>query len=126
MCKLNINLDNYKEFFVGEHGLALFEQIIQNDDTDAIQELIEWKDCPAKVLNKIAVKFMTVDDRVEFNLGILEEIAENPKVSVKTLEETCDFATNLICRYRKHAEEVLDEIAESKKINEVKEESSNA
>lgn len=121
MCKLKIELDSYKEFFTSEHGLKLIEEIIENRDYDAIKALAKWEQCASKVLDKIAVKFMVVDanERVTGNnLRMLEELAENPKISVKTLGELCDFASDLLGDYGSSASEVLEEIAESKKLND--------
>lgn len=121
MGKLEINLDSYKDFFASEHGLKLIAEIIAKDDYYAIREFAQWEQCASKVLDEIATRFMAVDDDesiTTLNLKMLEEVAENPKISGKTLDKLLDFASGLLSNYRYNAFKVLEEIAESKKLNE--------
>ena len=119
MSKLRLEIDNYKEFFLGEHGLALITQIIESDDYNNTKDIAEWEGCPSKVLDKIATKYMVVceeDWKTKKCLAMLEEIAENSKVSIKTLEKIMEFAVSLFDEQRHYVCEVLEEVAESKKL----------
>jgi len=119
MSKLEIKLDNYKEFFYSEHGLKLITQIIESGDYEATKKIAKWEKCPSKVLDKIAIKYMTLGEvklpRKDI-LEMLECVAENPKISVKMLDKILNFAVGHLEDYRYEASEVLEEIAESKKL----------
>ncbi len=116
MCKIKIDLDSYKEFFKSECGLKLITEIIDSGDYDAVRGLAKWSECTADILDKIATKYMSTE-KVRKNLELLEDVAEHSKVSVKTLEKLFDFASGFVNHYEE-AIEVLDEIAESKKLND--------
>ncbi len=114
---IRIDLDSYKSFFCSEHGLKLFTQIIENDDYDATKQIAKWKKCPSKVLDKIAIKYMVNPAfEIKNNLKMLEEVAENPNISVKTLGKILEFAVGSLKDNNYNASEVLEEIAESKKL----------
>lgn len=116
MCKIKIDLDSYKEFFKSECGLKLITEIIDSGDYDAVRGLAKWNDCTSDVLDKIASKYMSVDNPKK-NLKLLEAVVEHSRVSVKTLEKLFDFVSGFVGRYVE-ATEVLEEIAESKKLND--------
>ena len=116
MCKIKIDLDSYKEFFGSESGLKLITEIVDSGDYDAVRSLAKWNGCTSSVLDRIASKYMYAEN-IENNLKVLEDVAEHPKISVKTLEKLFDFASGYVGRYR-GAIEVLEEIAESKKLSE--------
>ena len=119
MSKLEIKLDNYKEFFYSEHGLKLISQIIESGDYGATKKIAKWKKCPSKVLDKIAIKYMTLGEAKlprKDMLEMLECVAENPKISVKMLGKILNFAVGHLEDYRYEASGVLEEIAESKKL----------
>lgn len=116
MCKIKIDLDSYKEFFKSECGLKLITEIIDSGDYDAVRGVAKWGECTADILDKIATKYMS-EDKIRKNLELLEDVAEHSKVSVKTLEKLFDFASGYV-GYYSEAVEVLEEIAESKKLND--------
>lgn len=118
MSKLTIKLDSYKKFFYSEHGLKLITEIIESDDYDAIKKIAKWDQCPSKVLDKIAIKYMVERNHAETerNLEILECVVENSKISVKTLEQVMYFASRYLKTHKRYAYDVLEEIAESKKL----------
>jgi len=116
MCKIKIDLDRYKEFFGSECGLKLITEIVDSGDYDAVRGLSKWSGCTSSVLDRIASKYMSTEN-IENNLKVLEDVAEHPRISVKTLEKLFDFASGYVGRYR-GAVEVLEEIAESKKISQ--------
>ena len=117
MCKIKIDLDSYKDFFSSEYGLKLIHEIVDNGDYEAIKGLVKWKHCTSKVLDRIALKFM-VHDNIKENMEMLEDVAEHPRVSKKTLSRLFEFASSMLSEHRYLAEEVLEEIAESKKLSE--------
>lgn len=121
MCKLKINLDSYEEFFINGAGRQLISNIIQNGDHDEVECIAEWEKCDSKVLAEIATKFMYEDENEKVtrkNLELLEDVAENPRVSSKTLGELLKFAIGLMNIYGVCCNELLEEIAKSKKLNE--------
>jgi len=115
MCKITIDLDNYKEFFKSECGLKLITELIDGGDYDVVRGLIKWSECTSDILDRITSKYMSVEN-VRKNLELLEDVAEHSRVSVKTLEKLFDFASGFVDHYEE-ATEVLEEIAESKKLN---------
>ncbi len=116
MCKIKIDLDSYKEFFKSECGLKLITEIIDSGDYDAVRGLAKWGECTADILDKIATRYMS-EDKIRKNLELLEDVAEHSRISVKTLEKLLDFASEFVGSYEE-AVEVLEEIAESKKLND--------
>ena len=129
MCKIKIDLDRYKEFFLSPHGFELITDIIDKGDYAAIEEIVKWKRCTAKLLDKIAERFMG-SNYAEINFKILEDVAEHSRVSKKTLRNIFDAVSNLLLgihpksdevflgEHSEEAIEVLEEIAESKKLDE--------
>ncbi|MBQ8042831.1 MAG: hypothetical protein IJ272_01605 [Clostridia bacterium] len=115
MCKIKIDLDSYKEFFKSECGLKLITEIIDSGDYEAVRGLTKWSECTSDMLDRIASKYMSAE-KVRKNLELLEDVAEHSRISVKTLEKLFDFASGFVGQYEE-AIEVLEEIAESKKLN---------
>lgn len=116
MSKIKIDLDSYKEFFKSETGLKLITEIIDSGDYDAVRGLVNWDKCTTDILDKIATKYMS-EKKVRKSLELFEDVAEHSKVSVKILEKLLDFASKFVGCYEE-AREVLEEIAESKKLND--------
>ena len=129
MPTIKINLDSYKEFFLSEHGFELITDIIGKGDYVAIEEIVKWKHCTAELLDKIAERFMG-SNYAEINFKILEDVAEHSRVSKKTLRNIFDAVSNLLLgihpksdevllgEHSEEAIEVLEEIAERKKLDE--------
>ena len=117
MCTIKIDLDRYKEFFASQQGLEFITQIMVKGDYDVIKEIVEWKQCPAVLLDEIAKKIIASGYDAS-NLEMLEEIAESSRVSEKTLIMIFDFASSLLDECWAEASDVIDEIAESKKIDD--------
>lgn len=122
MSILKIKFDEHKDFFAGEHGKKLIEEIIKKGEYEEIKCLAEWEKCPSKYLGEIAVKHMVIDKNAKNNLKILEEIAENKKTSLNLLLLLFEFILNEIDNYKydygEEFTEVLEEIAENDKLTE--------